>query len=82
MTVKDDKDQHFDYRWSKAGMYANIPQYNNDRVIHKTITKVAIIKLFGLRQLQLVKKRRSSGRTDKKVDILIFSTSSFYSKIR
>ena len=43
-------------------------------LIHKTITKVAITKLFGLRHLQLVKKRWASGRADKKVDVLTSTT--------
>ena len=51
-------------------------------LIHKTITKAPITKLFGLRHLQLVKKRRASGRADKKVYILTFSTSTFYNKTR
>ena len=35
-------------------------------LIHKTMTKAAITKLFGLLHLQLVKKRRASGRADKR----------------
>ena len=41
-------------------------------LIHKTITKAAITKLYGLHHLQLVKKRHTSGQADKKVDILTF----------
>ena len=79
LTVKDDKDQHFTYRRSKVGLHANIPQYSNDTtgLIHKTITRTIITKLFGLRHLQLVKKRRASGWADKKVGILTFSTSTY-----
>ena len=49
-------------------------------LFHKTITKAAITKLFGLHHLQLIKKRRASRQADKKVDILTFSTSTFYNK--
>ena len=49
-------------------------------LIHKTITKAPITKLFGLRHLQLVKKRRACGRADKKVYILTFSTSTLQGK--
>ena len=78
--VKDDKNQHLNYRWSnKAGLqiFHNIIM---TRLIHKTITKAAITKLFGLHHLQLVKKKWASGWADKKVDILTFSTSTFYNK--
>ena len=77
--VKDDKNQHLNYRWSKAGLqiFHNIIM---TRLIHKTITKAAITKLFGLHHLQLVKKKWASGWADKKVDILNFSTSTFYNK--
>ena len=51
-------------------------------LIHKTINKATTAKLFGLRHLHLVEKRRASGRPDKKVDILTFSTSNFYNKTR
>ena len=49
-------------------------------LIHETITKAAITKFFGLRRLQLVKKRRASGSANKKVDILSFSSFTFYNK--
>ena len=77
--VKDDKNQHLNYRWSKAGLqiFHNIIM---TRLIHKTITKAAITKLFGLHHLQFVKKKWASGWADKKVDILNFSTSTFYNK--
>ena len=77
--VKDDKNQHLNYRWSKAGLqiFHNIIM---TRLIHKAITKAAITKLFGLHHLQLVKKRWTSGWADKKVDILTFSTSTFCNK--
>ena len=81
LTVKDDKDQHLNYRRSKAGLQI----FHNTimtGLIHKTVTKAAILKFFGLRGLQFVKKRRASGRADKKVVILTFSPSAFYSKIR
>ena len=51
--------------------------HNYDRFITETITRTAITKLFGVRHLQLVKKRRAGGRADKKVDILTFSTSTY-----
>ena len=38
------------------------------------MNKVAITKLFCLCHLQLVKKRWASGRADKKVDVLTFTT--------
>ena len=46
-------------------------------LIHKTITRTAITKLFGLHHLQLVKMGRARGRADKKVDILTFFTSTY-----
>ena len=75
LTVKDDKNQHFIYR-------RNIPQkiFHNTRMtglIYKTITRTAMTKLFGLHHVQLVKKRRASGRADKKVGILTFYTSTY-----
>ena len=77
LTVKDDKDQHFTYRLSKVGLHANIPQYNiMTGLIHKTITRTAITKLFGVLHL-LVKKRQAGGQANKKVDILTFSTSTY-----
>ena len=69
LTVKGDKDQRLNYRQSKAGRQI----FRNSGLIHKTISKAAIIKFFGLRRLQLVKTSRASGRADKKVDILTFS---------
>ena len=45
--------------------------------IHKTITRTAITKLFGLHHLQLVKMGWAKGRVDKKVDFLTFSTSTY-----
>ena len=35
-------------------------------LIHKTITRTAITKLFGLHHLQLVKMGQARGRADKK----------------
>ena len=81
LTVKDDKDENLNYRWSKAGLQI----FHNTimiELIYKTITKATIIKVIGLRRLQLVQKRRASGRADKKVYILTFSTSTFYNKTR
>ena len=69
LTGKGDKDQHLNYRRSKAGRQI----FHNSGLIHKTIIKAAIIKFFGLRRLQLVETSRASGRADKKVDILTFS---------
>ena len=80
LTVKDDTDQHFTYRLSKVGLHANIPQYNNAGLIHKTITRTAITKLFGVLHLLVKQKeagRRAGGQADKKVDILTFSTSTY-----
>ena len=74
LTGKGDKDQHLNYRRSKAGRQI----FHNSGLIHKTISKAAIITFFGLGRLQLVKTRRASGRADKKVDILTFASSAFW----
>ena len=79
LTVKDYKDQHLNYRQSKAGLQI----FHNTimtGLVHKTKADTNITKLFGLHHLQLVKKRQTSWRADKKVGILMFSTSTFYNK--
>ena len=75
LTVKYGKDRHFNYRWSGAGLFHN-------KAMVGLIHEAAITKLFGLRHLQWVKKKRGSGRADKKVTILTFSASTFYNKTR
>ena len=49
-------------------------------LFHKTITKAAITKLFGLRHLRLIKMGQGSGQADKKFHILTFSAATFYNK--
>ena len=46
-------------------------------LIHKTVTRTTITKLFGLHHLQLVEMGRDRGQADKKVDILTISTSTY-----
>ena len=46
LTIKYDKDQNFNYRWSRAGLQI----FHNTTMtglIHETITKAAITKLFS-----------------------------------
>ena len=50
LTVKDDRDQYLNYRQSEAGLQIFHSTIMTG-LIHKTITKAAITKLFGLPHL-------------------------------
>ena len=77
LTVKDNKDQYQNYRWSKGGLQIFCNIIITKATITKPITKATITKLFGLHHLQLVRNGQASGWADKKVDISTFSTSTF-----